>query len=106
MYDENNVFAKIIRGEIPAKKVYEDEKILCFYDVRPMSKIHVLIIPKGKYVDFSDFAKNANTEDFMYFFKKIDEIAENLSLKSYKLITNKGEPFQEVFHFHVHLMDN
>ena len=62
-YDDNNIFAKILRGEIPCKKIYEDEFVLSFYDINPQKKIHALVIPKGKYVDLDDFSSNAKPEE-------------------------------------------
>ena len=62
-YDENNIFAKILRGEIPCKKIYEDEFVLSFYDINPQKKIHALVIPKGKYVDLDDFSQKASSDE-------------------------------------------
>lgn len=106
MYDKNNIFAKILRSEIPSKKVYEDSEVLAFYDINPKARIHVLIIPKGEYLTFADFILNSNNiEDF---FKRVRYIAEDvLQLKDFKLITNNGEGAgQEVPHFHIHILGN
>lgn len=106
MYDDNNIFAKIIRGEIPCKKVYEDDKMLCFHDAYPAAPVHVLAIPKGKYISFDDFSKNASIDEIGHFFKMIGTIANDLSLSSgYRIVTNIGKDgCQSVFHFHVHIM--
>ena len=106
-YDKNNVFAKILRGEIPSKKVFENDDLLCFYDANPVAKTHVLIIPKGEYIDYNDFIKSANAEMVARFFKTIPEIAEKLGVKEYRLVSNCGKSAgQIVFHFHVHLIAN
>ena len=73
-YDNNNIFAKILRGEIPCEKIYEDKYVLSFHDINPQ-KIHALVIPKGKYVDMDDFCKNANNEEILGFFKGISKVA-------------------------------
>jgi diadenosine tetraphosphate (Ap4A) HIT family hydrolase len=106
-YDKENIFAKIIRGEIPSKKVYEDEKVFAFHDIHPQSKVHILVIPKGEYISFDDFVKNATNEEVVYFFKKVQEIAESqgVSKTGYRLMTNHGKNSgQLVFHFHVHIL--
>jgi diadenosine tetraphosphate (Ap4A) HIT family hydrolase len=106
MYDKNNIFAKIIRGEIPSHKVYEDDKVLAFHDIAPAAPIHVLVIPKGEYQNFNEFASQASAEEIKYFFYKVSEIAGTLETQSnYRLITNIGsEAGQSVFHFHVHII--
>ena len=106
-YDKNNVFAKIIRGEIPAKKVYEDDEILAFNDVNPAAPIHVLVIPKGEYVSFSDFVEGAGAIKVASFFAKTQRIVELLGIleSGYRIITNHGiNGSQSVFHFHVHIL--
>lgn len=106
-YDQNNVFAKIIRGEIPAQKVYEDEKILAFHDISKAAPIHVLVVPKGEYVNFSDFVSKAQKEEVFYFFEKIAEIAKALKVdeSGFRLIANNGSnAHQTVPHFHVHIL--
>ena len=105
-YNPENVFAKIITGKIPANKVYEDEHLLAFHDIQPAAPVHILVIPKGSYIDYGDFVSKASTEEIAYFFKKIDDIAKNLGLvDSYRLISNKGNRSgQSVFHFHVHII--
>jgi len=106
-YDKNNIFTKIIAGQIPAKKVYEDEKIIAIHDINPAAPIHVLVIPKGQYTDYSDFINNATADEIKYYFSKIVEIAEILGLKDsgYRLVMNKGSlSGQTIFHFHTHII--
>ena len=107
IYDQNNVFAKIIRGELPSTKVYEDEKILAFDDLYKDAPIHVLVIPKGEYLNFSDFVSKAKPEEVSYFFKKIAEIAKLLGVdeSGFRLISNIGaDASQAIPHFHVHIL--
>lgn len=103
-YDDTNVFAKILRGELPCDKVYEDDNLLAFHDVKPVTPVHVLVIPKGKYVSFDDFA--CSDYDLSEFFRTVRKIAHILGLHTgYRLVTNHGRSAgQEVFHFHVHIM--
>ena len=106
-YDKNNIFAKIIRGEIPAQKVYEDKNILAFYDISKASPIHVLVIPKGEFIDFIDFTTNENLHEVANFFKKVAEIAKDLKVdeSGFRIITNNGsDAHQTVKHFHVHIL--
>ena len=106
-YDKNNIFAKIIRGEIPAQKVYEDENILAFYDISKASPIHVLVIPKGDFIDFIDFTTKENPLEVANFFKKVAEIAKDLKVdeSGFRMITNNGsDANQTVKHFHVHIL--
>lgn len=106
-YDPNNIFARIIRGEIPAKKVFEDEKILAFHDISKAAPIHVLVIPKGEFRNFFEFASKAPSEEVANFFKKVAEIAESLGIAEpgFRLITNNGSGGgQSVDHFHIHLL--
>ena len=106
-YDKSNVFAKILKGEIPSKKVFENEYLLCFYDVNPVAKIHVLIIPKGEYIDYTDFVTKVSPELIANFFKTIPEIAKKLGIKEYRLVSNCGKSAgQIVFPFHIHLIAN
>lgn len=107
MYDPNNIFAKIIRGEIPAKKVYEDDRLLAFHDAFPVAPTHVLVVPKAEYLDYSDFVKNALPQDITHYFAKINEIASGLGLdeEGFRLCTNRGaNSGQTVFHFHTHIL--
>ena len=77
IYDDNNIFAKILRGEIPCKKIYEDEFILSFYDVNPQKKIHVLVIPKGKYIDLDDFNSKASDKEIVGLIKEYQSLQKN-----------------------------
>ena len=107
MYDNENIFAKIIKGQVPCKKIYEDDDVLFFEDINPASKIHVLGVPKVKCVDFSDFVKNNNKDIVDNFFKKINVVIEKLGIKDsgYRIISNSGsDGGQEVPHFHVHIL--
>jgi histidine triad (HIT) family protein len=108
-YDDDNIFAKILRGEIPCKKIYEDEFVLSFYDINPQKKIHALVIPKGKYTDLDDFCKKATSKEMVGMFKGIEIVSEKLGIsiedgKGYRALTNIGEDGgQEVPHLHFHL---
>jgi len=107
IYDKNNIFAKIIKGEIPAKKVYEDDKILAFYDISKASPIHVLVIPKGEFIDFVDFVSKETSSNVANFFQKVAKISQDLNLidSGFRLITNNGnDAHQTVKHFHVHIL--
>jgi len=107
MYDDNNIFAKIIRGEIPCEKVYEDETVLFFKDINPVAKIHVLGVPKTNCVNFSDFVLKNDPNTVSDFFKKVDMVIDKLRIKNsgYKIITNSGtDGGQEVPHFHIHIV--
>lgn len=106
-YDQNNIFAKIIRGDIPASKIYEDEKILAFHDISKVAPIHVLVVPKGGYKNFSDFTANADSAEISNFFKKVSEIAKLLEAdkSGFRIISNNGaDANQTVPHFHVHIL--
>ena len=107
MYDENNIFAKILRKEIPCDKVYEDEFSLFFNDISPQAKVHVLGVPKFPCTTFSDFLKNADDQNISSFFKSIQLVISKLNIEEngYRLITNSGlHGGQEVPHFHVHIL--
>lgn len=107
MYDNENIFAKIIRGQIPSKKVYEDETVLAFHDIHPAAPVHVLVLPKGEYISFDDFTAKADTETISNFFRKVGEIAGKMGLceGGYRIITNHGKnASQSVPHFHVHVI--
>ena len=107
MYDENNIFARILNSEISCDKVYEDKDVLFFNDINPVSKIHVLGIPKIKCLNFSDFLKKADNEKVVNFFKKVDMVVEKLGIldTGYRIITNSGKDAgQEVPHFHIHIL--
>ena len=108
-YDDNNIFAKILRGEIPCKKIYEDEFVLSFHDINPQKKIHALVIPKGKYLDLDDFSSNASSEEIVGLLKGINIVAKKLGIsadtgKGYRVLANTSEDGgQEVPHLHFHL---
>jgi diadenosine tetraphosphate (Ap4A) HIT family hydrolase len=105
-YDENNIFAKILRGEIPCNKVYEDDFVLAFHDIQPQTKVHVLVIPKGAYVSFADFSQQAPEAEIAGFFRTAGKIAKDLGLDDdgYRILANTGHHgHQEVPHFHLHL---
>jgi histidine triad (HIT) family protein len=103
-YDESNVFAQMIEGTRPSKKIYEDEYILAFHDDYPDAEVHALVIPKGKYSNYAAFVQNAPMKECAHFFKTINEIALKLNLQEgFKLIVNNGK-FQHVPHLHVHIL--
>lgn len=107
MYDKANIFAKIIRGEIPCSKVYEDSKVLAFKDISPSAPVHILVVPKGEYVSFDDFAARTTPQELSAFFKTVQKIAheQGVAASGYRLITNHGiHASQTVPHFHVHLL--
>ena len=105
MYDKNNIFAKIIRKEVPSKIIFENDFTIAFNDIDPAAPIHILVLPKGEFVDYADFLENAASELINGYFSSINEIAKLLSVKDYRLITNKGkEAGQSVFHFHMHFL--
>ena len=107
MYDNDNIFAKIIEGKIPCKKIYEDQDVLFFEDINPVSKVHVLGIPKIKCANFSEFVANNEKEVVANFFQKINFVIEKLGIKEsgYRVISNSGnDGGQEVPHFHVHIL--
>jgi len=105
-YDKNNIFAKIIKGQIPSTKIYEDDRILAFEDISKAAPVHILVIPKGEYISFSDFTLKAGANEVNNFFKKIAQIASDQNLDDgYRLITNNGHNAgQTVFHFHFHIL--
>ena len=106
-YDPGNIFAKILRGEIPCKKVSEDEFYLAFYDIRPLAPIHVLVIPKSAYKDVYDFNQKAAPEEIIGFYKGINQVTQllNLNQDGFRLISNSGTyGGQEVPHYHIHLL--
>ena len=109
-YDDNNIFAKILREEIPCKKIYEDDFVLSFHDINPQKKIHALVISKGKYVDLDDFSQNASSEEMVGLLKGINAVAKKLGIsvdtgKGYRALANISEDGgQEVPHFHGHIL--
>lgn len=106
-YDRNNIFAKILRGEVPCKKVYEDQYAFAFEDITPAAPVHVLVIPKLDYVSLHDFAANAPAEMVKGFFDSLTKVAAQLGLEKsgYRIISNHGpDASQTVHHFHVHIL--
>ena len=105
-YDDNNIFARILRGEIPSRKVYEDEWSYAFHDINPLSPVHVLVIPRGRYVSLADFSVRASEAEISGFFRAVGTIARDLQLEEpgYRILANCGDHSgQEVPHFHVHI---
>ena len=106
-YDENNIFAKILRSKIPCNKILENKYALAFYDINPQAPIHVLVIPKNPYINFYDFTKNASINEVNFFWKLVNDVIDHLKFenKGFRLITNSGDDGnQDVPHFHVHLL--
>ncbi|NBO18587.1 MAG: histidine triad nucleotide-binding protein, partial [Proteobacteria bacterium] len=106
-YDSTNIFAKILRGEIPCNKVYEDEFALAFHDIQPAAPVHVLVIPKGEYMSFHDFSEKAGAEKMHGFFRAVRSVAQQLGVQEngYRMLTNHGaDASQSVPHFHVHIL--
>jgi diadenosine tetraphosphate (Ap4A) HIT family hydrolase len=105
-YDDANVFARILRGEIPCKRVDESEHALAFHDINPQAPVHVLVIPKGRYVSIADFAASATEAEVAGFWRLVGKVAKDLGLEAggYRVLTNMGaDGGQEVPHFHVHV---
>ena len=110
IYDKNNIFAKILRGEIPCKKIYEDEYVLAFYDINPQKKVHALVISKGEYVDLDDLSLKASKEEISGLIKGISIVAKKIGVSEevkgggYRSLVNVGENGgQEVPHLHFHI---
>ena len=105
-YDEGNIFARILRGELPCKKVYEDEHALAFHDINPLAPYHVLVIPKGAYVGWDDFTAKASDPEISDFVRAVGEVARMTGADSqgYRILANSGKRSgQEVAHLHVHV---
>ena len=108
-YDENNIFAKILRNEIPCNKIYEDDYVLSFHDINPQKKIHALVIPKGKYINFDDFSLRASSDEMVGLLKGINKVAKKLGISTevgqgYRALSNISvDGGQEVPHLHFHL---
>ena len=108
-YDDNNIFAKILRGEVPCDKIYEDEYVLSFFDVNPQKKIHALVIPKGKYTNLDDFNENASEKEILGFLRGVTLVAKKLGISinngnGYRTLSNIGsDGGQEVPHLHFHI---
>jgi histidine triad (HIT) family protein len=105
-YDSQNIFARILRGEIPCKKVFENDHALAFHDINAQAPVHVLVIPKGPYCSFADFSASASEAEIAGFFRTVGKVAKDLELEApgYRMLANMGaDSGQEVPHFHVHL---
>ena len=105
-YDRNNVFARILRGELPCDKVYEDEHVLAFRDIRPQAPVHIVVIPKGEYLSIDDFSARASAAEQAAFLRAVGQIAraEGVAEAGYRILSNHGEAaHQEVPHCHLHL---
>lgn len=106
-HNPDNIFAKILRGEIPSKKVYEDDHAYAFHDINPQAPVHVLVIPKGPYMSMADFSADAPADLVTGFFRAVGIVADTLGLKAdgYRILANHGlNSHQEVPHFHVHIL--
>ncbi|MBI3710446.1 MAG: histidine triad nucleotide-binding protein [Proteobacteria bacterium] len=106
-YDRNNIFARVLRGEIPCKKVYEDDHVLAFHDIRPQAPVHVLVIPKGAYVSFDDFHATASDAEIAALGRAIGKVARQVGVcdGGYRVIANCGaNGHQEVPHLHLHIL--
>ncbi len=110
IYDKNNIFAKILRGEIPCKKIYEDDYVLAFHDINPQKKVHALVIPKGDYINLDDFSSKASDKEITGLIKGIAIVAKKLGIsevskgEGYRSLVNVGENGgQEVPHLHFHI---
>ena len=109
-YDKNNIFAKILRGEIPCKKIYEDEFVLAFHDINPQKKVHALVIPKGEYINLDDFSSKASDKEIVGLIKGIGTVAKKIGVSyvardtGYRALANIGDNGgQEVPHLHFHI---
>ncbi len=105
-YDDSNIFARILRGEIPSNTIYEDERVLAFHDVNPLAPTHILVIPKGPYVSWDDFSANASDEEIAGLVRAIGKIARDAGLvkDGYRVLANVGpNSGQEVPHLHLHI---
>lgn len=105
-YDPNNIFARILRGEIPCKKIHEDDHALAFHDINPQAKVHALVIPKGAYVSMADFTERASPAEIAGLFRAVGAVARQLGLgeSGYRILANAGpDSRQEVPHLHIHV---
>ena len=106
-YDNDNIFAKIIRGKMPCKKVLENEHVLAFHDEFPKAPVHVIVVPKGSYESYSEFTKNATDAEINALFRAVGEVTKLMKLEKdgYRIISNNARfGGQEVYHFHVHVL--
>ena len=107
MYDKNNVFAKIVRGEIPSKRIYENAYALSFYDINPATTVHALIIPRGEYENILDFSANASDDEKLGFFDCLNQTVAKLGVRDCNIFANTGKAVyihQSVPHFHMHIV--
>jgi diadenosine tetraphosphate (Ap4A) HIT family hydrolase len=105
-YDDENVFARILREEIPSRRVFENEHAVAFHDIAPLAPVHVLVVPRGRYVSLADFSAHASDAEIAGFWRAVGHVARELGLeqRGYRILANMGqEAGQEVPHFHVHL---
>jgi len=105
-YDETNIFARVLRGELPSKTVYEDEFALAFHDINPQAPLHILVIPKGPYVSWDDFSERASDAEIAGFIRAVGKVArdQDLVAPGYRLLANVGlDSHQEIAHLHVHI---
>ena len=105
-YDDTNIFARILRSELPSKKVYEDDHVLAFHDINPLAPVHILVIPKGPYVSWDDFSRTASEAEIAALVRAVGRIAREAGLVAdgYRLLANTGlNSGQEVPHLHVHI---
>ena len=106
-YDDQNIFAKILRGEIPSKKVFEDDYALAFHDINPQAPVHILVIPKGAYVSWDDFSARASADEIAGFVRAVGHVAREQGLvdPGYRILANTGpDSHAEVPHLHVHIL--
>ena len=106
-YDNNNIFAKILRGEIPCQKIYEDQHVLAFPDIQPKAPVHILVVPKGAYTDMDDFTQRASPKEIAALFRALGQIAreKGIDKTGYRVISNcRANGGQEVPHLHLHLL--
>lgn len=106
-YDHSNIFAQIINGTLPCNKIYEDDQVIAFHDIKKAANLHILILPKGEYISFDDFCANADSATISHFFKTVRQIAKDhgISDTGYRIVANHGaDGMQTVPHFHLHLL--
>ncbi|WOF43669.1 histidine triad nucleotide-binding protein [Sphingopyxis indica] len=105
-YDDSNIFARILRGELPCRKVYEDEHVLAFHDINPQAPVHILVIPKGAYVSWDDFSERGSDEEIAALIRAVGKIARDQGLVApgYRVLANAGlDSHQEIAHLHIHI---